>query len=91
VLLVRKQFSMQAVSPLIYGLGTIVGGVLLVRQIGVSSLAIALWLEPSSGHFCSIGSLPPRRNALPPILDLHDEGFREWVRLSLPLMVGFRW
>jgi putative peptidoglycan lipid II flippase len=23
-----------------------------------------------------------------PILDWHDEGFREWVRLSLPLMVG---
>ena len=23
-----------------------------------------------------------------PILDWHDEGLREWVRLSLPLMVG---
>ncbi len=40
VLLVRKQFSVQAVAPLIYGLGTIVGGLLLVRRIGVSSLAI---------------------------------------------------
>ena len=29
VLLVRKQFSVQAVAPLIYGLGTIVGGVVL--------------------------------------------------------------
>ncbi len=40
VLLARKQFSVQAVAPLIYGLGTIVGGLLLVRQMGVSSLAI---------------------------------------------------
>ena len=40
VLLVRKQFSVQAVAPLIYGLGTIVGGLLLVHRIGVSSLAI---------------------------------------------------
>ena len=40
VLLVRKQFSVQAVAPLIYNLGTIVGGVLLVKRIGVSSLAI---------------------------------------------------
>jgi putative peptidoglycan lipid II flippase len=30
VLLVRRQFSIQAITPLIYGLGTIVGGVLLV-------------------------------------------------------------
>ena len=39
VLLVRKQFSVQAVAPLIYNLGTIVGGVLLVKRLGVSSLA----------------------------------------------------
>ena len=31
VLLVRKQFSVQAVAPLIYNLGTIVGGLLLVQ------------------------------------------------------------
>src|SRR6202034_815051 len=33
VLLVRKQFSVQAVTPLIYGLGTIVGGLLLFKRI----------------------------------------------------------
>ena len=40
VLLVRKQFNVQAVSPLIYNLGTIVGGLLLVKQLGVASLAV---------------------------------------------------
>ena len=48
VLLVRKQFTVQAVAPLIYGLGTIVGGVLLVKRIGVSSLAIGT----VAGAFC---------------------------------------
>ncbi len=40
VLLVRKQFTVQAVTPLIYNLGTIVGGILLVNRLGISSLAI---------------------------------------------------
>ena len=89
VLLVRKQFSVQAVTPLIYGLGTIVGGVLLVHRIGVSSLAIGT----VGGAFCGpfllnwfFARRAGTRYRL--ILDWHDEGLREWVRLSLPLMVG---
>src|SRR6202021_4014594 len=35
VLLVRKQFSVQAAAPLVYNLGTIVGGILLVHRLGV--------------------------------------------------------
>jgi putative peptidoglycan lipid II flippase len=89
VLLVRKQFSVQAVAPLIYGLGTIVGGVLLVRRIGVSSLAIGT----VGGAFCGpflLNWIFARRagTRYRPILDWHDEGLREWVRLSLPLMAG---
>ena len=67
VLLVRKQFSVQAVAPLIYGLGTIVGGLLLVKRIGVSSLAIGT----VAGAFLRAVSAQldfraPRRHALPP-------------------------
>ena len=89
VLLVRKQFSVQAVAPLIYGLGTIVGGLLLERVIGVSALAIGT----VAGAFCGpflLNWIFARRagTRYRPILDRHDEGLREWVRLSLPLMVG---
>jgi putative peptidoglycan lipid II flippase len=89
VLLVRKQFSVQAVSPLIYGLGTIVGGVLLVHTLGVSSLAVGT----VAGAFCGpflLNYIFARRTGTRyhPILDWHDEGLREWVRLSLPLMIG---
>jgi putative peptidoglycan lipid II flippase len=89
VLLVRKQFSVQAVAPLIYGMGTIVGGVLLVRSMGVSSLAIGTVAGAFFGPFL-LNAVFARRAGTHyrPILDWHDEGLREWVRLSLPLIVG---
>jgi putative peptidoglycan lipid II flippase len=89
VLLVRKQFTVQAVTPLIYGLGTIVGGVLLVKKIGVSSLAVGTLGGAICGPFL-LNWIFARRAGVryQPILDWHDEGLREWVRLSLPLMAG---
>jgi putative peptidoglycan lipid II flippase len=89
VLLVRKQFYAQAVTPLIYNLGTIVGGVLLVRRIGVSSLAIGTVAGALAGPFLINAAGAWRVGTrFRFILDWHDEGFREWVRLSIPLMVG---
>jgi len=89
VLLVRKQFNVQAVSPLIYNLGTILGGVLLVKQLDVSSLAIGTVAGAFFGPFFLNWLFARRAGAhYRPILDWHDEGLREWVRLSLPLMAG---
>jgi putative peptidoglycan lipid II flippase len=89
VLLVRKQFSVQAVAPLIYGLGTIVGGLLLVKHIGVSSLAIGTVAGAFLGPFL-LNAVFARRagTRYRMILDWRDKGLREWVRLSLPLMIG---
>jgi putative peptidoglycan lipid II flippase len=89
VLLVRKQFSVQAVAPLIYGLGTIVGGLLLVKHMGVSSLAIGTVAGAFLGPFLMNWFFARRAGTrYQPILDWRDQGLREWVRLSLPLMVG---
>jgi putative peptidoglycan lipid II flippase len=89
VLLVRKQFSVQAVTPLIYNLGTIAGGVFLVHCLGVSSLAIGTLAGAFLGPFL-LNLIYARRAGAHyhPILDWHDEGLREWVRLSVPLMLG---
>jgi len=89
VLLVRKQFSVQAVTPLIYNLGTIVGGVLLVKQLGVSALAIGTTAGAFFGPFL-LNWIYARRAETHYrwILDWKDEGLRAWVRLSLPLMAG---
>ena len=89
VLLVRKQFSVQAFSPLIYGLGTIVGGILLVHRMGISSLAIGTLAGAFLGPFL-LNAIFARRagTRYRPILDWSDPGLREWARLSLPLIVG---
>lgn len=89
VLLVRKQFSVQAVAPLVYNMGTIIGGVLLVRQLGVSSLAIGTVAGAMLGPFALNAYFAWRSGTrYRPILDWSDPGLREWVRLSLPLIVG---
>jgi putative peptidoglycan lipid II flippase len=89
VLLVRKQFNVQAVSPLVYNMGTIVGGLLLVKQLGVASLAIGTVAGAFLGPFF-LNWIFAREAGVRyrPILDWHDEGLREWVRLSLPLIAG---
>jgi putative peptidoglycan lipid II flippase len=89
VLLVRKQFSVQAVTPLIYNLGTIAGGLFLVSRLGVSSLAIGTLTGAFLGPFLLNAVFAWRAGTrYRPILDWRDPGLREWVRLSLPLIVG---
>ncbi len=89
VLLVRKQFSVQAMAPLIYGSGAIVGGLLLVKRIGVSSLAIGTVAGAFFGPFFLNWLFAHRAGTRYRfILDWRDEGLREWVRLSIPLMAG---
>jgi putative peptidoglycan lipid II flippase len=89
VLLVRKQFSVQAFAPLIYTLGTILGGVFLERRLGVSSLAIGTVAGAFCGNFL-LNAVFARKAGFRfrPALDWRDEGLREWVRMSLPLMAG---
>jgi len=89
VLLVRKQFNIQAVTPLIYNCGTIFGGVLLFRHFGVSSLAIGT----VAGAFCGpflLNAIGAHRAGMhyKPLLDWADPGLHEWVRMSIPLMLG---
>jgi putative peptidoglycan lipid II flippase len=89
VLLVRKVFTFQAVSPLIYNAAIILGGVLLAKSMGVSSLAVGVVAGAFLGYLTlnlwgaySIGV----RFRLS--FDLAHPGLREWIRLSLPLMLG---
>jgi len=89
VLLVRKQFAVQAVSPLIYSLGTILGGVFFAQAIGIQSLA---W-GTLAGAFCGpllMNAVGARRAGARyrPILNWSDPGLHEWVRMSIPLMLG---
>jgi putative peptidoglycan lipid II flippase len=89
VLLVRKQFTVQAVSSLIYSLGPVIGGVLLARMLGVHSLAIGTVAGALCGPFL-LNAVGAHRAGMRyrPILDWSDPGLHEWIRMSIPLMLG---
>ncbi len=89
VLLVRKQFAVQAVAPLVYNIGIIVGGVLLARHLGASALAIGA----VTGAFCGpflLNAIWAHRAGMRFrfALDFKNPGLREWVGMSVPLMLG---
>lgn len=89
VLLVNKQFAYQALTPLVYNLGIIVGGAVLAHTVGISSLAIGA----VAGAFCGpllLNAIGAHRAGMHyhPVLDLRHPGLREWGRLSIPLMLG---
>ena len=93
-LLVRKIFLYQAITPLVYNAAIMLGGVLLASRLGIDSLAwgvlggalVGSALLNGLGAFRPSGAGPGLR--FTPILDLRHPAFVEWLRLSLPLMVG---
>jgi putative peptidoglycan lipid II flippase len=89
VALVRKQFGYQAISPLVYTLGIIAGGVLLSRTIGVTSLAVGALAGAFAGPFL-VNAYAAKRAGVryEAVLDFANPGLRAWVKMSLPLMLG---
>jgi putative peptidoglycan lipid II flippase len=89
-LITRRQFTLQAFAPLIYNAGMIVGGVALFRWLGVSSIAWGGLAGVILGPF-AVNGLAARRAGmrLHLHLDWRSRGLREWVRLTLPLILGF--
>ena len=89
VALVRKQFTYQAVSPLVYTLGIIFGGVLFSRTLGIPSLAWGALAGAFAGPFLVNGYAALRAGVrYRTKLDFSNPGLRSWVRMSLPLMLG---
>ncbi len=88
-LLVRKIFLFQAMQPLLYNLGIIAGAVLLHARMGVYSLAVGAVLGAFLGFFL-VNVIGARSIGMrwTPEFDLRHPALREWLRLSLPLMLG---
>ena len=89
VLLSRRMFLYPALGPILYNVFIILGGVFGAHRFGISSLAYGALAGAITGPFLinAIGAaqdgLRYRLN-----LDWHNPEFREWVRLSIPLMLG---
>jgi putative peptidoglycan lipid II flippase len=89
VLLSRRLFFLPAFGPLLYNAFIILGGVILSRRLGISSLAYGALAGSVVGPFL-INAIGAARigTGYRISFDVGNPAFREWVRLSIPLMLG---
>jgi putative peptidoglycan lipid II flippase len=86
---VRKIFIYQAFTPLIYNGGIILGAVLLHTRLGIYSLAIGVIAGVLIGS-ALLNTLGAYRTGFhyTPRVNFKAPAFLEWLKLSLPLMIG---
>src|SRR5512138_2158370 len=89
VLLSRRLFLLPAFGPLLYNAFIILGGILLRRHVGIASLAYGALIGSVVGPFL-VNAIGAHRvgTGYRPSFDVSNPAFREWVRLSIPLMLG---
>ena len=89
VLLSHRLFLLPAFGPLIYNVFVIAGGVIAGREFGIASLAYGALIGSLAGPFL-INAIGAARigTGYRPSFDIKNKAFREWVRLSIPLMLG---
>ncbi len=89
VLLSRRLFLFPAFGPLLYNVFIILGGVLLSGRLGIASLAYGALAGSFVGPFL-INAIGAARvgTGYSISFDVRNAAFREWVRLSIPLMLG---
>lgn len=89
VLLSKRMFLYPAFSPMFYNIFIILGGLLGAKSLGISSLAWGALVGSVVGPFL-INAFGAAQGGLRYgfSFDWRNPGFREWVRLSIPLMLG---
>jgi putative peptidoglycan lipid II flippase len=86
---VRRIFLYQAFASLLYNPGIILSALLFHKQLGVSSLAYGVLVGMFLGYGV-LNTFGAFRTGLRyrPIVGFRDPAFLEWLKLSLPLMIG---
>jgi putative peptidoglycan lipid II flippase len=86
----RNRFLLPALAPLIYNASIILFGLLLGKRLGMAAFAWGVLVGSFAGNF-AVQAIGAWRTGLrfAPRIDLGDPGFREFVRLSVPIMLGF--
>jgi putative peptidoglycan lipid II flippase len=89
VLLSHRLFLLPAFGPLLYNVAIIMGGVVGARSLGIASLAWGALVGSFVGPFL-INAIGAARVGIGYRIsfDVKDAAFREWVKLSIPLMLG---
>jgi len=89
VLLSHRLFLFPAFGPLLYNVFIILGGVLGGRHFGIASLAYGALIGSVAGPFlASVIGAARIGTGYKPSFDVTNPAFREWVKLSVPLMLG---
>jgi putative peptidoglycan lipid II flippase len=89
VLLSHRLFLFPAFGPLIYNVFIIFGGVIGGHKLGIASLAYGAVLGSVAGPFlASVIGAARIGTGYRPSFDVMNPAFREWVKLSVPLMLG---
>src|SRR5271168_5045295 len=89
VLLSHRLFLFPAFGPLIYNVFIIAGGVLGGRHFGIASLAYGALVGSFVGPFlASVIGAARIGTGYKPSFDVTNPAFLEWVKLSVPLMLG---
>ncbi len=89
VLLSHRLFLYPAFGPLLYNVGIIVGGVIGGRHFGIASLAYGALAGSFVGPFlASVIGAARIGTGYRLSFDVTNSAFLEWVRLSIPLMLG---
>ena len=89
VLLSHRLFLFPAFGPLIYNVFIIFGGVAGGRHFGIASLAYGAVIGSFAGPFlASVIGAVRIGTGYRPSFDITNPAFREWVKLSVPLMLG---
>jgi putative peptidoglycan lipid II flippase len=86
----RNRFLLPAAAPVVYNAGIIAGGVVLGPSLGMAGFAWGVLFGSLLGNFV-LQAYGARRAGLAfsPRIDFADPGLREFVRLSIPIMLGF--
>jgi putative peptidoglycan lipid II flippase len=89
VLSSRRLFLFPALGPLIYNAFIILGGITLSHSFGIASLAYGALAGTFVGPFLINAIGAARVGAGYRVsFDVRNSAFREWVRMSIPLMIG---
>jgi putative peptidoglycan lipid II flippase len=89
VLLSHRLFLLPAFGPLLYNVCIILGGVVGGRHFGIASLAYGALAGSFVGPFmASVIGAARIGTGYRPSFEVMNPAFREWVKLSVPLMLG---
>jgi len=89
VLLSRQMFLYPALSPVLSGFSIILGGLIGAHRFGIAALAYGALVGSFVGPFL-INSIAAAKTGLRYqwSFNIRNPEFREWVKLSIPLMLG---